>query len=407
MQDCSPGALKHLNFTELFTISDSPDCLNEARSVFNLEYNSTIFVFGGDRVMEEATPFIFINDTNLIKRTLDKFGDLILGPITLRFAHLSYGREVVEHINDKCSKTLEKLEINDCFGTVLHGLKNTFGKVKELVFENSRFHDIELSPDANHKLNIIFPNVEILKFEALMTPSWRFVFGKFSKLKSLIIESFWMSSLKSVDESHFAKFFQTNTQIESLDVSNCNLKLIRIASDHLPQLKTLKLVRPSEEKYEGTPIHLKNVNEFSLRLDEQQQVNILDKIVFDLKLEKLELNAPVETSSSNNWFEFITNQNLTHLELHYKNLTNDQFSNIPITQRKLQNVRITCEATFSATEIINFVENSKELNHFKMTAEMSQDNQSQLKTALQTKWDVSCINLLSCSKVVIEINPKK
>lgn len=162
-QECAPGSLNNYNFIELFKISDTSElCLNEARVVFKAEYSSSIFVFGGDRELEEASPFIFINNTNIIFQTLNKFGDLVRH-IRFRFAHLPQGEHVLGYVSDKCAKTLEILELQDCSGTDLNGLRATFDNITELKFENSILFDLAISADTSNNLSKFFPILRILR----------------------------------------------------------------------------------------------------------------------------------------------------------------------------------------------------------------------------------------------------
>lgn len=198
------------------------------------------------------------------------------------FSSLDHGKEMLEYTSEKCSKTLKFLKLGDTFKDVLDGLKNPFINVKELKFRNSIIFGS--STDIQAKMSVSFPNVDSVELDSVTVASWGFVYGSLPKLKSLIIRSLWASEVNGVDESHYAELFKINQQIESVDVSNCNYIFVKVVADHLPNLKVLKLYKPEIMKYKVDPVHLKTVNEFELFLKEPQD-GLLDKIVFDSKLE--------------------------------------------------------------------------------------------------------------------------
>lgn len=159
LQEFSPSALNKLKFVDLIRKSRfSDECLNESRKVFKTNYSSKEFHVTETGHEYDINDRVIFN-ANVINDFLYAFGDLI-EKLEIDFYEIneSLGHQMVKIVDYKCSATVKSLELTNCTGNVLDGLKTNFTEVKTFKVSFG-----SLAVDKDWKLSF-FPNVNELDF---------------------------------------------------------------------------------------------------------------------------------------------------------------------------------------------------------------------------------------------------
>lgn len=398
MQVCDSGTLDDLKPVELLEYSNHGKvCLNEARKTFNKHYAQSTFLFTGPLIDDEKDAIklsqnrkmVVVFHKQLILDLLYTFGSSITS-ITINFEEINAedGTLIVDYINDRCSMQLVKLNLKNCKGNVLDGLNSEFTNVYSLTFSSSCSHKFRFS-SANHSYKKIFRNIQILHLDHTTRTDWTFFDDYSPKLTCVtIILSPWMWK-NGVDDTQVRSFLQKNEHINQLTLTNANLKILKIASQHLSRLTHLTLINLAKgfANYHGIPIHFPKVMNFILDVDHPDHIPI--QIFFD-QLEMFDLNL-YPLNFNDKWTQFLANQlnpNLTCLTIDVSKLNKEQFLSIATNFPRLHIVDISCASKLTADDVVGFIKRSKSMIKLDLEILMIDSEQIRLKNILSDKWNI-------------------
>lgn len=392
---------KSTNDYDLSVLLENPivgdDKLAEAQEFFKTYYAQSDFILNGpfvDDTMQAIKVYgdrkwVIIQNVNAIKNLFRNFGSLI-HVIKVDFLEISIenGKEIVELINEKCSKSLETLHLENCNDNILSGLTNDHPNVFTLRFSISTANEFNGNSDSQ-KLNKLFPNLKTLFIDHTTAVDWKFINGKLQNLMQLNVEFEQSIVSDGEDESQIVNFLKDNQQIEQLILTRSNLKLVEKVNKHLPKLKYLKVEQLLID-YSSHPsdvIHMKNLKHLSLRSYRVDEIP--ERFVFD-RLEKLDLNIfPYKFTDA--WTQFIANQvtkDLNEFTLDAADLSADQFVAIGKKLRHLETVSVSCRLTLTAEDIVEFTEICSSLINLELNIQMDEWERNRLNEILPIEWKI-------------------
>lgn len=177
-----------------------------------------------------------------------------------------------------------------------------------------------------------------------------------------------------------------NPSIRQLSVNNCNLNILKVASDILHQLNFLEIIKFTTNFVNSAePIHFEMVRYITMSSTDERE--LLANIVFD----RLEwFNLFVKYPFTEKCMEFIDkrigNTNLTTITLYAKEMSNERFLMLPEMLPNLQTVNIHCGSTFIADDILNFIKKSEHLNDLTLNLEMLESEKRRLYENIEASW---------------------
>lgn len=364
------------------------NCYNEARQTFNRTYSKTNFFIestnGG--IIDYNKQSVRINNFNVAKNVLNLFGDMV------QFLNISFididevkGNEIIGHVTANCTKSLKELHLYQCHGHVLDQLNQPFQYISIASFVTHSNIQFEITPNAL-ELNQLFPNLKRLHVKITSIDDLAIVGDQFSQLQSIIVDLPEISGYSLVD---IENIFKASPNINSLTVHHCTLKLLKIASLLLSNLKVLRIFDFSNELYRGSRIHFKNVKHLYVT-NSQNCARNPDKLVF-YQLRKLSLNLNV--GFTDQWIIFFGNQvkkSIEFFDLKTDMLTTNQLLAIVENMPNMKMASFIIERKLSADSIIKFLQTSKQLLVFQThNALIDVIERKQLDEVLYTDWDIN------------------
>lgn len=394
-QDCSACSLSKLSLYDLIVKAQlNEQCLLVAREIFHQNFRVTKFYVAGPFIADESNAIddanqqqFYIKNSNLVSIFLRIFGDLIRKfAISFESIDACPGKEVIESVNRYCSKSLFRLELENCKENVLDELKNTFLNMRTVLLSSSQSKSLEIGPDAV-KLNKLFPNLESLLLKYTKKKDWDLIGDTFPNLTMLVVELPAGKEENRPDETDVGNLLRKNLNIEILSIQHSTLHVLKEANDILLYLKNLEIKFLSTEylNYDGDPIRFNNVRQLTVHSDRSKD-EIPEYIFFD---QLLELKLYIKPDFTDKWILFISNQlnkNIIKLTLSTGVLAKEQFIALTYLLPKLNGVSIESSTDYAAKDIINFIENSHNLVTLRMKVPMEISEERILRTKLQNKW---------------------
>lgn len=367
-----------LNLTEL--LRKTAKCLNETRFVFKWKYSVPKFlVFGpleaeNDEIVENGG-IVYLTKFNVIFDIFKYFGDLIQTfEINFEQINSSKAKEIVKFLDNRSSASLYRLNLHNYKGN-LNEFKNTFVNVYRMNFSTSESFEFN---NMEKKLNNLVPNLEYLFLDYKTDFIWNVIDGSFSELNEFGIE--FPKSTERFDESKISSFFQNNSQIEELRIVNANAKVLRVASEHLPKLKTLNI--------DGLADHYLNFQN-RIQFNNVKRLCITDRedkvpgnIIFD-QIEDFFLD--IQPTFSEKWIRFLTNQinsNLKKIKIFTSCLKNEDFLAITNIFRRIEIVSVRSDSPIKPKDVLKFLRMGKKLTNLNLIMKMNENDQKKLKDTL-------------------------
>lgn len=357
--DCLPGSLNSFNLSDLLEImAYNLSCFNEAQKVFKSNYEMCNFELSNfniyDHNMVESDNLnVYIKGFGVIRTLLLHFGDQIQ-KLQINFSGSDeyLGKEILKYVNDHCNESLKKLDLFYCKRHQLDELKNTFQNVVWLKFSpNSQVFQLTIPYDRH--LNKYFPNVMHLFVDQLRPTEWPFIDGSFPNLLLFGVELSKRNDRNAIDESHVASFLRKNTQITALRIKHVNLRMLKVASEILPQLDALEILLLAEDylNVDDAAIHFNKVNYLFI---ESPDGRLPENIHFD---QIVELTVKVRPTITEKWFEFIKNNinNFNTFRIYLNRLPDERVLNIRDETFQSKEIYIFSSSMSSAQHVMNFI----------------------------------------------------
>lgn len=373
----------------ILSASRSSQCYSEARAAFNRTYSKTNFFIDGTNggVLDYNKQIVRIKNFNVIQNVLNNFGDMIQF-INISFAEINQvkGSEIVHCITVNSSDSLKELYLNHCHGQVLDQMNRPFRNVAIASFSTHLNDKFEIGLSAL-KLNKLFPNLRRLHVKVGDIDDLKFVGDKFSALRSLIID---LPEQETLSLSSIEQLFKGNPKVNSLTIYRCSLKVLRIASRLLPNLKVLRLFGFADDFYQGNQIHFKNV--YHLDVTSTRHRKLIPEMLVFHQLRKLSLN--IDFGFTDHWGNFFINQvskSIEVVDIKTKSFTSNQL--LLTIAEHLPNVKvatISSEQKISADAIIELLSKCEQLLSLQMqVALIDVAERKHLDESLQHEWDIS------------------
>lgn len=354
----------------LRTISNSSECLLEARSAFNRTYKNANFYIepftGGFYEYKKQT--VRIKNFDMTRNILHTFGDFI------QFIDISFGsdnetenQEIVRLINDNCAKSLIQLHLRNCYGSVLSGLKNSYEKVNKVTFSTLLWPEFNASA-FNQTLDALFPSLKHLDVAIANANDWTFVGKNLPKLRTLIVA---LPELSESNQPDVESLFDSSPNVTSLTINNSSLRILSAASERLPNLKLLRIFAISNVGYEGKEINFQNVTRLEMQLLQNSE-RIPEKLVFQ-KLKIMELDLRFDLTDS--WIQFFQkqpNQTVEYFHLNSKSIAQNQLTAIVEHQPNIIWAHINTAMKIAPDAIVDFINRGKHI--FMLGLKISSDS---------------------------------
>lgn len=299
----------------------------------------------------------------------------------------SYGINRI--INEKSSKSLKKLKIENCKRDFLSEWKQPFENVKSLSFTvvDGKANENDV------KMGQFFPAVVDLTLSNMKLDDWSFIDDQFSRnLTRLIVDDEIQNTKQSTD--CIGNFFKNNSQIS-------NVRVFGPSPNFLENIKFLKNVEvfdmraktPTKWLESESVIHIDNVKTVLFEISDDTPM--LELLIFE-NLRVLFLNIKYTNErDSFKWRIFIKNQLSVNLEELYLSVNTAVLKRDFLTiSEKWPNLKeATIESGYrnKADEIIEFITNSTQMESLKVTPGMDSLDVNNLKDKLNDEWDIQSL----------------
>lgn len=319
-----------------------------------------------DTIIVHETAEIFQAD-NLVSALFQIFGQHIQ-KLELDYNQLNYGdrKEIHKLIRKYCGDSLKSLHLVRWDSNILQSL-NMFKMVENLTLSgNEKISRGYFNMDflyTKKKLNETFPKLRQLTLDYVIETDSMFDM-EFPQLEQVKITSSWpqideeyLSNTKQALKSLFLK----NAQILSLNYVHCNsLDMLEIASNHLPNLKTLQVnVFQLKDEYTGEIIRFANVKNAYLWW--QSDVKLSHFLSFD-QLEELYM-----TCSADECVSFIEqNKNVRKIFIAGDSLKNEHILEIGEEIKQLEELFIATTAEIDTYTITEYYKINEKLRKFRL-----------------------------------------
>lgn len=163
--------------------------------------------------------------------------------ISINFAQIpvDQGKELLQVIVDKSSKTIPKISFLNCHGDILSDLETEFASTVVFSYSSNSTEE-ETSSLPNKKFIEIFPNIASLTTGNLKTSDWKSFYGKFENLQEFKVHATKLSKENDARDNEVIKFIRVNRNIKHFHVESGNLKLLKDVSKYIPKLVHLTVM---------------------------------------------------------------------------------------------------------------------------------------------------------------------
>lgn len=351
-----------------------PECRDDVHTIFKDSYLEYDFILSGPLSADEKTAIqelrddklVHVANINALEDILDIFGsDIYSFIVDFQEIDVNDGKEIVEYINDECFENLEKFYLINCKGNVLDRLKNEFKYMSEVKFSSSASEDLVFDIDG-HTMQNIFPTLHTLRVDYSTPSDWTFIKGKYEKLQILEVHLPQTIRNDTINGWHISSLFMNNKKIIDLTIVHPTLKLLKVVHEKLRRLEDLHMIGLSNNYSDilNQPFQFRPLKHLILHPNHEHEIPW--KISFP-KLDEFTLKT--EHNLTSEWMEFISKQidsNLGELRLKTQGLEREYFASIPGIFSGLKDVIISCQSRFTADDVLNFMEETKQLTSFKL-----------------------------------------
>lgn len=288
-----------------------------------------------------------ISEFDAILNAVEVFGHLIKN-MTVNYN--AFTRVESERINSYLSRyvseSLNEIDLNGCHDRKLGGLIGPFKNVKIV---HLRHGEVKAS-SINFKE--IFSHVQTFDLTLMMSLSPESIDHHFPHLKSMNVEYL-------VASEKFERRLQLNRQLRNLSVYNVNWRGLRMLSELLPKLESLKLLRfYGKSHFEGNHIHFEHMKTFEMKViqhfpDTMQTVPLVFGYLEEIKFD----------GSCDKWFEIIVhNEHLKKID-GVGEFSDEQLQQIvkDLTNLEELSMRLNAKTIDSIEKVMGFIGRSMKL----------------------------------------------
>lgn len=346
---------------------------------------------------------VSVHHFDMISNILDYFGEF-MEDVWMGFQtnNTDENRKMIKYLNDRCFKSLKRLNLDYCYGDLLDELKNSFVKVTELSFSSEEKE--ELIVNEGQSISKLFPNLKSLRIKHPSESDWEFIDGHLPFLTELFWEKEWKKD--NISNALMIKFLKKNQQIKIFRMSSAQMTFLRDLSEALPALEMLKIeyfsaYQPNFEDI--STIHFNSVKKLSLKTHEMERM--IDNCTFN-QLDILSLESTEkETKTRSEWLQIISRQinpNLRTLKIKFEKLSLIDLLIIPDKFPYLESVNIECDSIFSHQDIMKFIKMLNNLSTLTLQFEIEESEMYDLRQTLSQNWSFR-IDLLYVNRIKLNI----
>lgn len=316
-----------------------------------------------------ATNTIGLYDFDFTLTVLKLFGHLIPSLLIDYEAYTDKQRKQIDqHINEYCAKTLNYFEIGYCRGNEFANLPGPFTNV-----ENVRFKFGVINSE-NIRFDKIFPNVRRLDLGSVLYTDSNCFEHNFTHLEYLDISRFHTGA-----HSKLAKTLEMNSHVPSILIYQCSLEFLKIVSEKVPNLKNLEISHFQHfSDYKGEDIHLHHLKNFTFLYPDQ-----FERIPLVLR----SLENFYYIGSIDSWFDIIIQSK------HIKKLTigllsNEQLMRIANELEELEEITTAYRSGNLTEEVLEFIKTGKSLKKVLFSA-TGYETQKTVEQRLGSEWQAT------------------
>lgn len=302
------------------------------------------------------------------------------------------GKRMLKNINDKSSKTLKKLALLHCKGTVFDELKNTFDSVKMIMLSTDKTDAIKFTTSTK-KLNKLFKNLEQMSLTYLKNSEWEFLEGEFPLLADVhvIMPNSVLQNDRNLNESRIVEFLEQNTKVERVIIEFMTINLLQKISKCKAKFNEMHL-----NYFADNFLNVKLKNSDIIRFDGISKLSIIsnnpldemhENIIFD-ELEQLVLT--IRDDFNKNWITFIDKQVNKHLKIiivEASRVEREDFLIIADMLPNLESVAVHSSALYKTDDIIEFLKRNDHLEEMYVECKMEEDELELLdQLLLKSNW---------------------
>lgn len=292
-------------------------------------------------------------DLDTVLETLQFFGHLITKlKIDYSFFDLNEDEMINKCVNKYLSNSLIQIELDYCSDDTLAGLTGPFSKVETAVLRHGYIRS------KNINFQSMFPvvwSLDLMQMGEVRSSTLKY---HFQNLQHMTVEPLmlWPGANHYRAFNALQKRLALNPQLRHITFAGCNMQVLKIVSETLPNIERIDALHFSSDDYESGDIHLPNLKVFELRMGWRQPSLTRIPLVFR-SLEEIVCGRP-----ANLWLDIIVqNKNLKKIE--YGELNHEQLQRIADELKNLEEFTSYCEAKTkeSAEILVQFMVKAKKL----------------------------------------------
>lgn len=376
--DCLETIFEYLDFGDLLNVADANKCLkNVACTVYfrNYRHKEVLLIEARHyqcRVFKILINCINVNDLKTSLQLLRCFGGLISEIVFYsrgdayhngKRAYPDLTQYILGYVNEYCVESLISVTFYEDFDGIIKHLKNSFKKVEKVSIKQG------VVPE-NIRLNELFPNMRELYCICFSFTSY--LTEHFPNLQHLDV-TIWQTQESIKSKNEMKTILCLNPQLKSLRINSPGIQrflnpplltaiVLDDAQDSLQNLETLTMHGTyfSGSKFEGDPIHLRNVKHFNIHLQGLLHEPLPRIPISFGQLESFKLQYI--TNFDDEFYKFVERHpTIKKLIISYDSPKNDQYqSKLAYVLPKLTDIEI-CNGRFSIDDILRFLNDFKVL----------------------------------------------
>lgn len=373
--DCIEEIFERLSLNDLLGVADTTiRCRHVAQLVFDRKYEKFFVSIGKEKIrVEHENGHIFeLQTKGLITsfRFLRCFGPVI-SDIYICFENFNQSDcdELLRYLNEYCAETVISLYFRHSDDIIINNIYKQFANVKYITLDGST-----LGGNLTN-FNKWFPQLQHLYISENIILNPQCIESHFPHLIAFQYISSGNEQLnKDFQMENLAVFVRLNAQLKRITFMDSDWKLIRVMSEHLPQLETLDFA-PTETEYEQkmkkitstAPIRFRNVKHFDISLDLDSPHSFP---INSLQFDQLE-SFTVEHVEFNDLWNFV-NKHSSIMELTINDVYTDELDlNVENFLQIVNVLPLLCKFSvhsqlngFTVNEAVRFVVEIKHLEQF-------------------------------------------
>lgn len=337
--------------------------------------------------VRETEANIRIQHIVIASKVLKYFGYLIQN---LRIEHCFLPKDelisLYKLVNLHCSETLTQIHLNNELDDVFAEFSTPFKRVENVSLsgEFQRLYNSQFS------FNELFPAMRRLYLGNSNIFDMNWVDQKLPNIEHVAVNIWnWMnySIPGCFNETIVGRLFKANPQIRSLDLDYVSPNLLKLVSDELQNLETLKLAHYDMSLDDGRKsVHFEHLKSFTMELGTH---SMPQRITFG-NLEVFKTDATPEDCYR--WVEFIEiDKNVKKLQVNAF-LTNDEILRLATVTSNLEEILMMCEIDIENESVVKLIKNFKQLK--KLDLQMRDTNSTDaimniLRHTFEADWFIS------------------